>query len=52
MVRTKMTSEEVETVAKHFLAREQNIQKERNIIEIKKENGDNTTDKNEIKSVS
>ena len=36
MVRTKMTSEEVNTVTKHFLAREQNIQKERNIIEIKK----------------
>ena len=50
MVRTMMTSEEVETVTKHFLAREQNIQKERNITEITNENGDKTTDKNERKT--
>ena len=48
MVRTMMTSEEVKTVTKHFLAREQNIQKERNITEITKENGDKTRDKNRV----
>ena len=48
-IRCKVDTEQEDILTKHFLAREQNIQKDRTIKEIKKKNGEVTNNREEIK---
>ena len=48
-IRCKVDTEQEDILTKHFLAREQNIHKDRNIKEIRKGNGEITNNREEIK---
>ena len=48
-IRCKVDTEQEDILTKHFLAREQNIQKDRTIKEIQKRNGEVTNNREEIK---
>ena len=48
-IRCKVDTEQEDILTKHFLAREQNVHKDRNIKEIKKKNGEITNNREEIK---
>ena len=48
-IRCKVDTEQEDILTKHFLAREQNTQKDRTIKEIRKKNGEITNDREEIK---
>ena len=48
-IRCKVDTEQEDILTKHFLAREQNVHKDRNIKEIKNKNGEITNNREEIK---